>query len=172
MKEKGRGKSVDWLSVGIASLALAVSVWSARETREHDKISTMPSLTFTWYTDANSDDDQGIELSNVGLGPAKVTGFQIMLDDKPMSLVDVVASFTEENKPASNEVRFRHVEPSSSAPIGAGKDIPLIRIATKNPDLRSKVEKFLWRLKVRVTSCSFYGECSDIFFPSHDAWRS
>jgi hypothetical protein len=146
-------------------------VWTAYETREHDKISTKPSPTFTWDTNPSSEGDQGIVFQNVGLGPAIVTTFQALLDDKPMSLDDLISSFYQENESSKQKVKYRSIQPTSTAPIGAGKEIPLVVLVTNDPDLREKVQQFLWRIKLRVTNCSFYNECSDVFFPSRDVWR-
>ena len=64
----------------VALSSLALSVYEARMTREHDKISVWP------YVSAFNSDSGGVysyNVRNVGLGPALVRSFQVRVDGKP-----------------------------------------------------------------------------------------
>ena len=66
-------------SLFISILALSLSIWSARETRIHDRLSVKPSISF-WMPFSPLDKMVEIYLENRGLGPAEVD-YTVFLDD-------------------------------------------------------------------------------------------
>ena len=66
----------------IAVLSLAVSVYEARATRRHDRISVRPFLELRVGLRQGS--TAGLQLINAGLGPAAITKTVLTLDGKPL----------------------------------------------------------------------------------------
>jgi hypothetical protein len=66
----------------IAVLSLAVSVYEARATRQHDRISVRPFLELRASLRQGS--TAGLQLINAGLGPAAITKTVLTLDGKPL----------------------------------------------------------------------------------------
>jgi hypothetical protein len=63
----------------VAISALALTIWQAHITRQHNKLSVAPYLT-TW---SNADGENGfysIEIMNNGIGPALIKAFQVFVD--------------------------------------------------------------------------------------------
>ncbi|HUC23067.1 MAG TPA: hypothetical protein VMA73_10210 [Streptosporangiaceae bacterium] len=66
----------------IAVLSLAVSVYEARATRRHDRISVRPFLELRIGFPQGR--KAGLQLINSGLGPAAITQTLLVLDDEPL----------------------------------------------------------------------------------------
>jgi len=66
----------------IAVLSLAVSVYEARATRRHDRISVRPFLELRVGLRQGS--TAGLQLINAGLGPAAITKTVLTLDGEPL----------------------------------------------------------------------------------------
>lgn len=70
-------------TIFIAVLALVVSVWSAYETRKHNRLSVKPSISISGvFTD--DQDESGILVSNNGSGPAFLQKFDVYIESKKM----------------------------------------------------------------------------------------
>lgn len=67
----------DTLSILAALCALALTLNQIRATRKHNYLSVRPFLRFGWTAGEN---DDGIWIKNVGLGPAIITDFSILKD--------------------------------------------------------------------------------------------
>ena len=63
----------------IAICALALTIWQAYITRQHNKLSVAPYLT-TWSTADGDNGDYLIEIVNNGVGPALIKTFQVFVD--------------------------------------------------------------------------------------------
>ena len=59
----------------IAAIALGLSIWAGREQRKHNKLSVKPFLDILA-------DDKRIHIENVGLGPARITSIEAIVDDE------------------------------------------------------------------------------------------
>jgi hypothetical protein len=66
----------------IAVLSLSVSVYEARATRRHDRISVRPFLELR--VGLRQGRTAGLQLINSGLGPAAITSTVLTLDDKSL----------------------------------------------------------------------------------------
>jgi hypothetical protein len=75
------GHLADYSSFVISICALALSIYSAWESREHDKISVQPRLEFSMVANQNMP-EVGIYIENTGLGPAFVADMRIYLDGR------------------------------------------------------------------------------------------
>jgi hypothetical protein len=66
----------------IAVVSLAVSVYEARATRRHNRISVRPFLELR--VSLSQGRTAGLQLINAGLGPAVITGTVLTLDGQPL----------------------------------------------------------------------------------------
>lgn len=66
----------------IAVVSLAVSVYEARATRRHNRISVRPFLELR--VSLSQGRKAGLQLINAGLGPAVITGTALTLDGQPL----------------------------------------------------------------------------------------
>jgi hypothetical protein len=66
----------------IAVLSLVVSVYEARATRRHNRISVRPFLELR--VGLSQGDTAGLQLINAGLGPAAITRTMLTLDGEPL----------------------------------------------------------------------------------------
>jgi hypothetical protein len=69
-------------ATAIAVLSLAVAVFEARATRRHNRISVRPFLELR--VGLSQGRTAGLQLINVGLGPAVITRTALTLDDEPL----------------------------------------------------------------------------------------
>ena len=72
------------VSLFIAILALGISVWSAHQTRVHNRLSVTPRLRIS-HRFRGASDGYGVRVVNSGLGPAVLTGISLLLDDKQVT---------------------------------------------------------------------------------------
>ncbi len=73
----------DYAALGVAFIAVLLTVWEGYEFRHHNRTAVMPSLSV--YSERNfSGENAFIELGikSVGLGPAKVTSFDVYFNNK------------------------------------------------------------------------------------------
>ena len=68
----------DYTALFVAVLALGLSVWSARETRIHDRLSVKPHIGISSEFDG-TDEKNGIYLNINGAGPAVITDFNVFI---------------------------------------------------------------------------------------------
>ena len=74
----------DYLSVFIAALAFFISIWSVVTSRKHNRLSVRPHMKIYEYFFL---DWSGIYISNMGLGPAIIKSFILIIDGK--EVIDV-----------------------------------------------------------------------------------
>ena len=63
----------------IALCALAITLWQAHVTRQHNKLSVKPYIT-TWSHNENQQGFYAVDILNNGIGPALIRKFQIFVD--------------------------------------------------------------------------------------------
>jgi hypothetical protein len=74
-------KASPYVPIFISVLALCSSVYSALETRIHDRLSAMPFTSFFYRVDETAD-EVGLYYKNTGLGPAVVSSMRVYFDGK------------------------------------------------------------------------------------------
>ena len=78
------GKSISKLDsyalLIIALSAVVVSIWQVNHQQKHDRISQMPYIS--WITDVKNDTTT-IKIWNKGAGPAFITNYSFLINDKP-----------------------------------------------------------------------------------------
>jgi hypothetical protein len=143
----------------IAVCALVISVWSIYFTIRHHKLSVTPHLVTHQHTEFR---DDGIvlsfEVSNHGIGPAKIEKFEIFLEGKPFAAksepVEAVLKSSFVNLP--HRILFQaHLK---NYCLKAGQSYPLARVllpGMKEFDKES-ITKKAKRIDFRIEYASFY----------------
>jgi hypothetical protein len=157
-------------SVVIASCALFVTVWQINETREHNRLSVLPSLNI-YHTGETDGGDRGWVVENTGLGPAIIGNSVILVDGKP---VEGGISWTAWREVAKRlSISKEHVTLSGldyKEVVQHGSEFPLIAI--KNHIDKQKAGYALYALyekvRVEICYCSFYGECRVLVVHGND----
>ncbi len=135
----------------IATLAFCVAVMSLyytveqnRASQEHNRLSVVPHLTFQWE---ERNDLYRIWIKNTGIGPAKISRFELFVDDKPIGdsqnggWNDVLAMLSD--AASGTELDFEWFEEGDG--FGSGEERTLLKfrvprnvaermIAALNPD--------------------------------------
>ena len=69
-------KTSDYFTILIAALALCAAIWNDHATRKHNRLSVKPHINIGKYI---LPDWSGIYLWNIGLGPAMVKSFRVII---------------------------------------------------------------------------------------------
>lgn len=159
------GRVLAVCAFAVSLLSLAVSIFSSRETTEHDKVSVAPYLMFTTISSKRNDADIGLTLENVGSGPAVIKGMRFYVDGHALDNVKGLGPYLNEhrNSPYHGDASFDEAFMPKGAVLGASKAYYLLRInAPKDEDQDSdKGDAFLnHRLFVIVEYESVYGDPS------------
>ncbi|MEO5799239.1 MAG: hypothetical protein ABIZ70_10160 [Gemmatimonadales bacterium] len=152
MKSRGLlGKLAEASAVVIAVASLAITLYEARATREHDRMSVWPRLVQE-SSDSGGRYDRAI--TNAGLGPALIKSFEVRLDDSVQtSWAPVVNALVS---PAPNPgYFFSAVGPGTV--ILPGRTLHVLTIISAK--LSTVAAGQDPRLVSRVCYCSLYDEC-------------
>lgn len=76
-------------SMGIAVLALFISVWNVRTTQKHNRLSLKPHLSANTKAHEKPRPTFSIELSNNGGGPALFESTSLFIDEQPVTEKDL-----------------------------------------------------------------------------------
>lgn len=156
--------SIDPGSAAIASLALFVSVHSAWATRQHNKLSLRPRLTTSTLRQKASDGlnstlHVGVNLTNVGLGPAIVKKADVLLDGEVLP----VSSSTDCRELLLRAIPQAHLGPTvhfmrlnKEHAIAVGNDISIVEFTMT--DAPEDINEHLERFAIVVRYESLYGE--------------
>lgn len=71
-------------SAVIALCALGLTVWQAKISRQHNRLSVTPHLT-TWSHRDSANNRYSVELLNNGIGPALIESFHIQVAGQPIA---------------------------------------------------------------------------------------
>lgn len=134
----------------VAALALVVSVCELRDARRHERISAQPHLTYTYFY---NDEGAGWKIKNSGLGTARLRGFRILVDGKP------VRDFNDLGKALGlpQPVPFRFTNPMVGVRYAAGHENILYWV---QPSAAAMTLLKQWtRVNIQACYCSLYGDC-------------
>ncbi len=156
---KPRARLVDGLlrklaeasAIVIALASLGITLYEAKATRDHDRMSVWPRLA------QEASDSAGRyerTITNVGLGPALVRSFEVRLDDTVQtSWTPVVTALLLGHPPDGSF--FSAVGPGTV--LLPGRTIHVLTvIAGKLSDTAMAQD---YRVASRICYCSLYGEC-------------
>lgn len=141
-----------WIAVFIALTSVAITLWEARATREHDRMSVWPRLA------QESSDSAGSftrTITNVGLGPALVKSYTIRVDNAPLTSWNaIVASMLGPSQPVPG-FYFSTVGPGTV--ILPGHTIQVLTISAPKVSALAMAQDH--RVVGRLCYCSLYDEC-------------
>jgi hypothetical protein len=138
-------------AIVIAVASLAITLYEARATREHDRMSVWPRLSQA-ASDSGGHYDRTI--TNVGLGPALVKSFAVRLDDTlRTSWTPVVAALLGPAREAP--WFFSMVGPGTV--ILPGQTVHVLTIVTKDQSAAVLAQDA--RVVGQLCYCSLYDEC-------------
>jgi hypothetical protein len=161
-KQFGRGLGARisaWSAMLIAVASLGITLYEARATREHDRMSVWPRLAQESSDSAGSYDRA---ITNVGLGPALIRSYEIRLDDTVRtSWSPIVSALAGSSTPRS----WFFSSVGAGTVILPGHSINVLTIVGAGVDMRRDR-----RVVGRVCYCSLYGECWMAASDRADPW--
>jgi hypothetical protein len=157
------------VAVAIAFISLGLSIWQGYENRRHNRLSVKPKLTFDFFKAIN-DPQIGLVLSNKGTGPALITSWKIIVNDRPVD--QEFASGWEETvkriktlkKPVSDKAWCHW---GAFLVLQAGEARPIFYVTQNEWKLFSQKEKGYFAnacklIKVRLQYASIYEEKDNV----------
>lgn len=138
----------------VAVSSLALSVYEARMTRQHDKLSVWPSVS---AFNSDSGDVYTFNVRNDGTGPATLRSLQILVDGRPQHRwSEVIDAFLD----SASRARIQAL--SSSVGRGTvllpGPRVPLVTIGPADVGLAFHREASK-RMRAIMCYCSLYEDC-------------
>ncbi len=139
-------------SVVIALCAFMLSIIEAKTSREHDKLSVMPSLNVSSHY---NDEGTHINIRNVGLGPAVIGKVLIELDGEEISNWRV---FAEKNNISFENVIYSNFHPDTFFPAEP-RTIKLFGLKPGHTDHDRFRDDIVKRTNYYICYCSIYKDC-------------
>lgn len=143
----------------IALCSLGLSIYEARMSRRHDRLSVRPRLSVSF--DFN-DKGTGWTLINDGLGPARIRGLKIVVNgtqQRPTEYFPEILAILNLPLPPENGLTFANIDAGENIPSGSGG--PYIKpwlIVT--PSKAADALRAVWRhVDFEICYCSIYDEC-------------
>ena len=150
-----RSESVIAISAGVIALAsLFVSIWSARVTRKHNRLSVAPHLRVDYFDRLK----EGVEvvLKNNGLGTAIIRRFAVRLDGIPVPTSN--SSSVGEALMSTGVVdKVYAFVPTVDDALSAGEQILLFSFLPENHQSK-KIQPSLARITFNIDYESMYGD--------------
>ena len=134
----------------IAIAALATAVYQAKLSRDQAAASVWPYL----LQGSSGNDGYAAIVQNLGVGPAKVGGFEVTIDGKPAKNWANVAEAMGVKLSWTGH-RTTSFRPGIVVPAGAVIDLLHLPDSADARIFRSQLD----RMRVRICYCSIYDEC-------------
>lgn len=147
-----------WASIIIACCALGLTIWQARITRKHNRLSVTPLLNVT--KSRSMDDDEpyfALKLRNQGTGPAVIKSYSLLYKGKEVP-VDKSTKYIDFIESLSKEFEFKYSRLGAGYPIASGQEIRLLSIylSELDSDIKNTVDEFARDIKVSIEYHSIY----------------
>ncbi|EDM65929.1 hypothetical protein PE36_08006 [Moritella sp. PE36] len=152
----------DWIalvSVSIALLAFALTIWQGFLTRKHNRLSVKPFLDFSWVNKPG----EGLrcEVLNLGTGPAFLNEIKFFVGDDVFRIThreDYKAMFETLNlNEVIRKIEVFHVNPNSAFSVGHLESLLVFCDATESEDNHKLIASKLDRFFVQVEYKCIYG---------------
>jgi hypothetical protein len=152
-------KASPYVPIFISVLALCSSIYSALETRIHDRLSAAPFTSFLYRVDEGAD-EVGLYYQNTGLGPAVVSSMRVYFDGKRINDFRNVVDSTRILYLGSAPIWDYDISYDFDFMIPPNVDKKIFYIKPSSLRTVRGFEKMLKsRLFVIVYTCSMYGDC-------------
>lgn len=142
-----------WASIAAVVVALAavfLSIFEGMQNRKHQRLSVRPYLEIGFHF---TDEYAGWDLSNNGIGPARVSHFALFVDGKEYK--DWHSLLKKHNLAD----KLTYTWPAKNDLIKAGDRWPLFRFPRKSPSATKLKKELRRRMLLKISYCSFYDEC-------------
>lgn len=116
----------------ISMASLAATFWQAELTRTHNKLSVRPKIISTHHL-YGSDGKNGIYLSNVGLGPAIITGLKVEVNGNSYSGLGTNRWPEALRAININSSCFRQAWPLRESTLKSSEEVALIELTAEKP---------------------------------------
>jgi hypothetical protein len=140
-------------SMAIALSSFVLSIREARMSREHDRLLVQPHFLISF--NYNEDGVSWVAF-NDGLGPARIRGLMLLVDDVSQNWTEPFPNAIE-NALKIHPKKVSFVNPMVGTTISSGNDMILMSVPA-GPDadaIKADVE----RVSFEVCYCSIYNEC-------------
>ena len=154
---------ISFLALAVSVGALTIGVISILEDIRHSRLSVVPKIGME-FSDGSDEDITGIQLENVGLGPAQVVSIQLYLNGQLVADMprdeewrEIIRRIAGVDRPSGLGVlRFKQFHSDFFLP--AGEDLPLLFVRTS--ELTYETLTFLesagTKLQFGACYCSLY----------------
>lgn len=152
--------SASLFAVVISGVALGLSWWQLEISREHNRISVQPVIAITPYLEGPSGRN-GVFLANQGLGPAKLTSFNVTVNGQTFEGLGRNQWPEVIRKAGSEPSCFKHGWPVYSSVLKAGEEEVLLAPSLANlPGCKAIAILFQLQkdVNIEIGYESFYGE--------------
>jgi hypothetical protein len=156
-KRKVVEKLSQYSALFISVIALGTAIWSAMETRRHDRLSLRPGVSYVWHTSSVNPEGVGIFIENSGSGPAEVAETRVYLDSKLIGEWQQISSSTQTlyNGPPPTWYTMKR-----GYILGNGKKIGIYSTPVDNvKDWDNFIPLIRQRIFAISKICSMYGDC-------------
>ena len=154
----------------ISIIALGTSIFSAYQTRLHNRLSATPDIVGARHFGINAKDPPSFLLENKGLGPAKIKDLRIYYEDKQVTDLDEIGY-------REGEI-FKGQLPFWSQPVGSyivrpGEVYWLYHTRADNIESWEGWRRLVKdKLFVTGVQCSIYNDCSSFCIGKDDDQRA
>ena len=136
----------------ISAAALFVAAWTLFVQRKHNRLSVKPALDDWTHEDSS---EFYFQLFNKGLGTAKLTSFEILLNDKAITSDDL-SKLLLDKLGADYNVHVSYFEPNSH--FAKDEERFILKVTSKHKDVSTKLPPLIDGLQLKINYESLYGD--------------
>ena len=148
----------DWTAIVVACIALVLTVYEARQSRQHNRLSVAPRFGGDSAVVPTAERAK-ITLTNAGLGPAVIRGFRWTLDGKSKDQLKV-QNFSDLTRLLDIGSGIVYEFPLREDVIGAGSVVTAVSVpvGTYTPARAAQIRAAFGRLGFEIDYASLYDE--------------
>lgn len=143
----------------ISILALLLSIWSAFATREHNKLTVRPFVSFVYDQAGAASETTGISLKNEGFAAAKIEKPTVFFGEKMFTDWQFLKSELAKLPEPVTRIRWRILPENSALREGDAKFLFSVDTADIPPTSRESYNQLLRKVDIFVRVCSIYDDC-------------
>jgi hypothetical protein len=164
VKSKLQKRAVEATSLFVALCALFVTIYQARTTDYHNRLSLIPMLQFS--IEYEEDKHASISIENVGTGPAIIKQFE--LAEKPfITLSDTLYDFAKLNNFDTKDLKAEALTIKSKLFLKAGQNIELLSVSLPK-ELKKEHYGYIEYLKILPITACYNSLYKDEFYVTTD----
>jgi hypothetical protein len=144
------------VSVLIAILALGFTIWQAKKTIKHNKLSVRPCLSL--HVDSTKLEQVIVTMANTGLGTAILNKMKVYVDDKEITKPRKIETAIEKVFPSEQEYKYHCQNFSLIDEFSMSKDSNIDLLSIKFDKPVDDHIKQLNRISIEIEYKSLYGD--------------